>query len=342
MILNIRPALGWLLLIALGVPALIKAQESQLPVSRTTGVLTISLPKNKPTLMALPLSTIVASGTVTSVDGASLYTLSSSPAALPNVTTTPHAIKITSRVDQRGTGANAPAGTSTNPYGEFARISATAGQQVTAALSVVPNIGDEFVIYSLRTLGTALAGATLNTAADEANADVVYLSNGGVFTGYFNTGASWVLVSNPGGGDQSTTVIDPGGAILIVRKNLGVDTTVLATGVTLPGRETNGVVPGFKIINNPFSITTTLEASGLQAHVTGGTGAGSADTIYLENNGVITGYYYKTGGLGGSGWRTLSDNAANQGAVLVRAGKSILFKEQAGSAAFALPEPFAE
>lgn len=341
MTLKLRPVLGWLLLIAFSAPAL-QAQESQLPVSRTTGVLTLSLPKNKTTLMALPLADIVASGTVASVDGAQQFTLTTSPAVLPNVTTTPHAIKITSRVDQRGTGSNAPAGTSRNAYGMSARVTAAAGQQVTAALPVAPNVGDEFVIYSLRTLATAFTGAALNTGADAASADIVYLSSNGSFTGYFNNGTNWLSVANPGAGNQGGVVIEPGSAILVERKNLGSDTSVRVTGVTLPARETNTATTGFKIINNPFSITTTLEASGLQSHITGGTSAGAADVIYLENNGVITGYYYKTGGLGGSGWRSLSDSVANQGAQLVRAGKAILFKEQSGTAAFALPEPFAE
>lgn len=338
MTLKLRSSFGWLLLVALGMTTL-KAQDSLLPVSRTAGALTISLPKNKPTLVALPLADIVATGTVVSVDGAGLYTLTGT---LPDVTTTAHALKITSRVDQRGAGASAPAGTSTNAYGLSAKITAATGQQVTAALATAPNVGDEFVIYKLRTLGQLFTGAALNTNASEASADVVYLSNGGVFTPYFNTGSAWVTVANPSGADQSGVVLEAGSAALIVRKNLGADTSVRVTGVTLPGRESGAVTAGFKLVNNPFSISTTLEASGLQQHITGGAGPGSADTVYLENNGVITGYYYKNGGLGGSGWRALGDNVSNQGAALVRPGKSILFKEQAGLAGVALPEPFAE
>jgi len=338
MTLKSRSSFGWLLLLALGVTTL-KAQESQLPVSRTTGALTISLPKNKPTLVALPLANIVASGTVVTVDGPGLYTLSGT---LPDVTTTAHALKIISRVDQRGAGASAPSGTSTNAYGLSAKITAATGQQVTAGLTTAPNVGDEFVIYKLRTLGQLFTGATLNTNAAEASADVVYLSNGGVFTAYFNTGSAWVLVSNPASADQSATVLEAGAAALLVRKNLGADTSVRVTGVTLPGRESGAAAAGFKLVNNPFSISTTLEASGLQQYITGGTGPGSADTVYLENSGVITGYYYKTGGLGGSGWRALGDNVSNQGAALVRPGKSLLFKEQAGLAGVTLPEPFAE
>ena len=338
MTLKPRTTLGCLLSVAFSVTTL-KAQDGQLPVSRTTGALTISLPKNKPTLMALPLADIVAIGTVVTVDGPGLYTLTGT---LPDVTTTAHALKVISRVDQRGAGASAPAGTSTNAYGLSAKITAKTGQQVAAALTTAPNAGDKCVIYKLRTLGQIFAGASLNTNAAEASADVVYLSSGGTFSGYFNTGSAWVSVATPAGADQSATVLDAGAAVLVVRKNLGADTSVRVTGVTLPGRETGAVAAGFKLVNNPFSISTTLEASGLQQYITGGTGPGSADTVYLENNGVITGYYYKTGGLGGSGWRVLGDNVSNQGAALVRPGKSLLFKEQAGLAGVTLPEPFAE
>lgn len=337
MILKPQYKLAWLAMLALSYGAL-HAQENMLPVSRTTAAMTVSLPKNKPTLLAVPLADIVATGTVASVDGASLYTL---VGTLPDVTTTPHAVKITSRVDQRGAGASAPAGTSTNAYGLSARITASAGQQVTAALATAPNVGDEFVIYKLRTLGGLFTGVTLNTNASEANADVVYLSSGGSFTGYFNTGASWVTVVSPGA-DQSGVILDAGSAVLVVRKNLGVDSSIRFTGATLPGTERSVVSAGFKLVNNPFSSSTTLEASGLQGKITTGPGPASADIVYLESNGVITGYYYKNGGLGSNGWRALGDNISNQGAALVRPGKSILFKEQAGVAGVTLPEPFAE
>ena len=338
MIIKPRSTIGCLLFVALSATTL-KAQEGQLPVSRTTGALAISLPKNKPTLMALPLADIVATGTVVTVDGPGLYTLAGT---LPDVTTTAHALKIISRVDQRGAGASAPAGTSTNAYGLSARITDKTGQQVAAALTTAPNAGDKVVIYKLRTLGQLFTGVALNTNAAEASADVVYLSTGGTFAGYFNTGAAWVSVATPAGADQSSTVLDAGSAVLIVRKNLGTDTSVRVTGVTLPGREAGAVVAGFKLVNNPFSISTTLEASGLQQYITSGAGPGSADTVYLENNGVITGYYYKSSGLGGRGWRVLGDNISNQGAALIRPGKSLLFKEQAGLAGVTLPEPFAE
>ena len=346
MTMKLRSPFGWLALAALSASSLY-GQENMLPVSRTAGVLTVELPKDKTTLMGMPFASITASGTVSAVSGSDL-TLVSSPTSLPDLTTTPHAIKITSRVDQRGTGANAPAGVSTNAYGYSAKISAVAGQVVTASLAVAPNVGDEFVIYETATI-SSIFGATntagLTPAATPASADIIYLGSAGELVGYFynSTASVWRAVATPDAGDAGATEVAPGAALLVARKASGADTISLTvTGDTLPGRQVSGVSTGFQVINNPYSVSTTLAASGLQSYVTGGTAAANADVIYLEQDGVLTGYYYKTGGLGGTGWRSLADNLTNQGATLVSPGKAILFKEQAGETKFVLQEPFAE
>jgi hypothetical protein len=64
--------------------------------------------------------------------------------------------------------------------------------------------------------------------------------------------------------------------------------------------------------------------------------------LYLEQAGVLVGYYYKTGGVGGSGWRALGDGTTDQGAVVITPGKALLLKDQVAPAGFTLPEPFAE
>ncbi len=317
------------------------AQElvaSVLPVSRTQVAMSVSLPKAKTTFLALPLAHIAAEGTVVSLDGSDRYTLS---IPLPEMAGASYALKIISRVDQRGAGASAPAGTSRNAYGFTGKITAGSGRQVTAVLAVAPNVGDKFIIYRLRTLGEVFTGAALNYGATPAAADVVYLSEGGSFIGYYKYDvAAWRAVSG-GTAELSGLVIDPGSALLVVRLNAGVDTSASFLGSPIPGREA-GSASGFKLVNNPFAIATTLEASGLQETIAGGSGPGAADIVYLENGGVITGYYYKSRGLGEKGWRILGDNITNRGAALVRPGRALLIREQAGSASFHLPEPFAE
>jgi hypothetical protein len=312
----------------------------QLPVSRTAGVLDVSLPVNQTTLMALPLVEIVASGTVSAVAGTT-YTLSSSPASLPDVLTTPHAIKITSQVNQAGT----------NAYGISAQITAQSGQDVTAALGTAPNVGDEFVVYQLETIGS-IFGAT-NTAgllggSTSGAADIIYLESGGTLTAYFYKngglgGTGWRLVSAPTGSNQDGVVIGVAKGILVQRKSGGSAVSIRFTGDSMVANEKAVVATGFNIINNPFAVGATLDSSLLKDFVTGGSTSGAADIVYLESGGVLTAYFYKNGGLGGTGWRLVSaPTGANQGAVALTSGKAILFKEQAGTAGLTLIEPFAE
>ena len=316
----------------------------ELPVSRTAGVVTVDLPAAQTTLMALPLVEIIASGEVTAVSGSNL-TLSSTPASLPNVLANPHAIKITSRSNQLSG--------STNAYGLSAQITAQAGQQVTAALSVAPNVGDEYVIYRLETIGS-LFGATntvgLLGGGDAGSADLIYVEVGGTLTAFFykntsgfGTTTGWKLASG-GDSSQDGVVIPANRGVLVVRKPGGGASAITFTGDTLPGNDKSDVAAGFSLINNPFTVPTTLGASFLQDYVTQGGDAGSADLVYVENGGVLTAYFYKnTSGFGTTaGWKLASGGDADQGAVALLPGKAILFAEQAGSAGFTLPEPFAE
>jgi len=339
MILKPQSKLAWLAMLALTTSASSRAQDTMLPVSRTTGVLTQKLLRGKTTLLGLSNVKIISSGTVSAVSGNDL-TLTASPsiAALPAGA---KAIKITSRVNQQ-------AG-STNAYGLSAAITASAGETVTASLGASPNVGDEFVIYQLSTLA-GIFGQTnnlgLNAAATPDTADIVYLTNEGSLVGYFynSTAAKWRLVSDPSGADQNDTVIQPTAGVMVVRRSTGTpEIFVRFSGEMLPGRQVAKLGgQGFSIVNNPFLVGTTLAGSGLQSTLDGGTGPGTADVLYLEENGALTGYYYKTGGAGGSGWRALGDGATDQGAVPIHPGKALLLKDQTGTAALTLAEPFAE
>jgi hypothetical protein len=337
--------LGLAALVAL-TPRETLAQANQLPVSRTAGVLNVSLPINQTSLLALPLVEIIASGTVSTVSGNNL-TLASSPTSLPDVMTNPHAIKITSRDDQRGTGTNAPTGSSTNAYGRTAQITAQTGQQVTAVLAAAPNVGDEYVIYRLETLNS-LFGTTniagLNGASTSANADTVFIESAGNFVGYYYKstgvgGTGWrTVVGNTAAG---TTVVPPNKGLMVTRRNAGSTVTIRVMGDALPGNETATVAAGFNLLNNPFTTSTTLGASFINSFITGSSTAPGADAIYLENAGVVTAYYYKNAGVGGVGWRTVVGNIVSD-SVTVAPGKAIVFQEKAGTVGFTLPEPFAE
>jgi hypothetical protein len=345
MIRSLRSYFGLLALATLST-SVASGQESQLPVSRTAGVIDVSLPVNQTTLMAIPLVEIVASGTVTAVSGTT-YTLSSSPTTLPNVMATPHAIKITSRVDQRGTGANAPAGSITNAYGLSAQITGQSGQDVTAALGTAPNVGDEFVVYQLETIGSIFGVENtvgLRSGSLVTSSDVIYVDNGaGSLIGYFyrSSSSNWVLLSNPASADQSGVVIPVGRGVMVARKTGGNPVSIRFSGDTMIARETIDVVnSSFNCVNNPFTVSTTLAASGLKDFVQGGSLSSSADLVYLESAGVLTGYFFRTSV---SQWRLVSNpNSADQGAAVIEAGKAILFSKKATATEITLQEPFAE
>jgi hypothetical protein len=321
------------------------ASAQDLPVSRTAGVIDVSIPNNQVSLVSIPLVNIVASGTITSVSGATLGVSSNLTGSL-STAASPHAIKITS-CDNQSSG--------TNGYGQTSQITANATgagtSTVTTANSLTPNIGDEFVIYQLETLATlfgAPPGAGWNSSTSAGTSDLVYLDSAGTLTAYFYRsggagGAGWKLATAASGAALNNTVIPPNRGVYVQRRAGGAAFTLRSNGVTLPGRDQASVVAGFSIINNPFTISTTLAASGIQDSLAKGSGSGNSDIIYLENAGVLTGYFFKGSGAGGTGWRlTTAASGADQGSVVLTPGKAILYQEKTGTAAFALPEPFAE
>jgi uncharacterized protein (TIGR02597 family) len=320
---------------ALMIPAGVSAQtSSNLPVSRSAGLLRVTLPPNQISLVALPMvDRVVSSGTVTAAAGSSL-TLSAT--ALPDLVAAPHSIQILS-------GA---------AIGSRVRISAATATAVTT-VSAVAGVaaGDEYMIVPDDTIAT-IFGAT-NTAgllggSGAASSDEVFIQTGGVLTGYFYKGSGlggtgWRKTANPSGASEPNAPIDPLTGVYVIRKAAGNPVTLDITGYTVSGRQKPVVVSGFNILSNPFTLPTTLGKSNLKDFVTGGTGSASADVVYLENGGVLTGYFFKSGGLGGTGWRrTDSPSGADQSGVVLAPGKGILFKEQAGTAGFTLQEPFTE
>lgn len=336
----IRPPLTLLTLLAMTTLCVgtVRGQSDMLPMSRTVGSVSLTLPINKTSLVALPNVKVVAAGKISGVSGNNL-TLVSGPAVLPALTAVPHAIKITSRNSQKAGSSNA--------YGVSATISAQNSQVVTAALSTAPNVGDEFVIIQLSTLGS-LFGAT-NTAgllggATSAAADIVNLTHNGEIISYFYSTAAngWRLVSAPTGADQANAAIDASSGIMVTRRAAGTPVTLRLGGELVGGRHSVTTGAGFTIVNNPFMLPTTLAASGFEKLISGGTGPGAADIIYLENEGVLTGYYYKTGGVGGTGWRSLGDSVTDSSTAVIAPGKALLLKDQTGTEGLVLSEPFAQ
>jgi hypothetical protein len=319
----------------LAIPAAAMAQAgSKLPVSRTAGIQRLALPPGQLSLVSLPMvERVVDSGTVTA---GPTTTIGVTTATLPNLTSLPHSIQILS-------GA---------AHGTRVRITGSTGSSVTVGATIAGlAAGDQYMIVPDDTLASVF-GATnavgLLGGSGAATADEVYIQVNGTLTGYFYKssglgGTGWRRTSAPTGASEPNAPIDPLTGVYVIRKAGGSSVNLDLTGYTVNGRQKPKVVAGFNILSNPFTLPTTLGKSSLKDFITGGTGSATADVVYLEEGGVLTGYFYKNGGLGGTGWRrTDQPTGANQDSVVLAPGKAILFREQAGTASFTLQEPFTD
>lgn len=324
-----------LLGVALAIPAAAMAQAgSKLPVSRTAGIQRLVLPPAQISLVSLPMvERVVDSGTVTA---GPTTTIGVSTTTLPNLTSLPHSIQILS-------GA---------AMGTRVRVTAATASSVTVGMAITGLAeGDQYMIVPDDTLASvfgATNGVGLLGGTGASSADEVYIQVNGTLTGYFYKssglgGTGWRKTSNPTGASEPNAPIDPLTGVYVIRKAAGSSVNLDVTGLTVTGRQKPVVVAGFNILSNPFTLPTTLGKSNLKDFITGGTGSATADLVYLEQGGVLTGYFYKNGGLGGIGWRrTDQPTGANQDSVVLAPGKAILFREQAGTASFTLQEPFTD
>lgn len=307
-------------------PAAALAESTVLPVSRSSGIISISLPADKLTLLALPLhENIVASGTIGAPSGS---TLPLSVTTLGNVVATPHSIQLQS-------GA---------AYGQRIRISASTSSSVTTVTPIAgAAAGDRFIIVPDETIA-GIFGATnnvvpLRSEATTANSDIIYLENNGVLTGYFyRSGSGWRTLTAPFGADQSNVALEPNSAVYVLRK-AGVDRSITFVGYTATGRQRTPIAAGANLINNAFTVNTTLGKAIPAAAVVGGATTATSDIVYLENGGVLTGYFNRNG----AGWRTITAPfGADQGNVVIPAGKAIYLLALSASSPFYLNETFTE
>ena len=324
-----------LLAAALAIPAAAMAQAgSKLPVSRTAGIQRLVLPPGQLSLVSLPMvERVVDSGTVTA---GPTTTIGVTTTSLPNLTSLPHSIQILS-------GA---------ALGTRVRITGSTASSVTVGTAIAGLAeGDQYMIVPDDTLASVFGASNavgLLGGTGAAIADEVYIQVNGTLTGYFYKssglgGTGWRKTSAPTDPSEPNAPIDPLTGVYVIRKAGGSPVNLDVTGYTVNGRQKPTVVAGFNILSNPFTLSTTLGKSNLKDFITGGTGSATADVVYLEEGGVLTGYFYKNGGLGGTGWRrTDLPTGANQDGVVLTPGKAILFKEQAGTASFTLQEPFTD
>jgi hypothetical protein len=103
------------------------------------------------------------------------------------------------------------------------------------------------------------------------------------------------------------------------------------------GRTIVPVFPGVNMIGNVYPVTDiTLANSGLYSatanSLTGGTSSAAADLVYILSGGTFTTYYYKTGGIGGTGWRSLSSPSTDTGSTSIAIGTGAVIQRRGSTA----------
>jgi hypothetical protein len=302
------------------------------PVSPTSGVIQVTLPASVTSALAVPFAkSLPLGGSITTVAGTTLgVDVALTPGALTN-----HSIYIATLADPSAGGA----------YGRMVRITGNTATEVTTETAITPVAGDGFDIIENHTLeslfGAFPATVALTSGSSLALSDVVFIESNGVFTGYWHrSGQGWRLQSDTTGtgSSQNGVSIPFGKGVLVARK--GGSRTVTIKGESIVGRFRPVTVGSgaSNLLNNVFSVDTTLGASGIDSFITRGSSATLSDVLYIENGGVFTGYWRKSTG----NWYLESDNSGSgavQNSVVIQPGKALLFKDR-GAAGFAFPQPF--
>lgn len=217
----------------------------------------------------------------------------------------------------------------------------TLAQQVSGLVS----IGDAVAIIPHATL-VSLFGSTneigFTTGATLAAADEIAIhdtASQGFLTYYYKTGGiggtGWRR-STSASENAAGTIIRPGQSISILRKQ--------DTGLSfrLEGRVRvndwiSTIQPGMNWTANDIPVATTLGALGLYTGnaltgLVGGTTSTQADEVLLWNGSFWETFYYKTGGIGGAGWRSTASSSVNRADRLIQPGEAIILRRKHASA----------
>lgn len=239
--------------------------------------------------------------------------------------------------------------------GRMSQITATSGpsKSITTAdnLSSFVATGTGYKIRKNWTLATVfgpndesgLAGGTLVTA-DQI---LVYSTSASQYlTYYYKTSG----IGGTGWRSSASTSIDasnspflPTDGLTVIRHATGNVSFALAGAVKL-GQTALPVVPGTNLLSNVYpSGTFTLGSSNLVASgLTGGTLV-TADQVLIYNNSTnqYDTYYYKTSGIGGTGWRSSASTSIDASNTAIPFGASIIIqRNNPGSFTWVAPQPF--
>jgi uncharacterized protein (TIGR02597 family) len=191
--------------------------------------------------------------------------------------------------------------------------------------------------------GSGIAGGSISTA-DQI---LTYSTAGGAYsTFYYKTsgigGTGWRSI-NSTSVDESNHAFLPTDGLLVLRHTAGNVTFALAGAVKL-GNTALPVAFGSNLLSNVYPAGTfTLASSLLHESGLGGGTISTADQVLIFNNSsnAFDTYYFKTSGIGGTGWRSINSTSVDEAAHAIPFGASLFInKLSAGSFVWNAPQPF--
>ena len=233
-----------------------------------------------------------------------------------------------------------------------ATVAATHSIKTADDLSSFVNANTGYKIRQNWTLGSVFGtGSTLvlnagtATSADEV---LVYSSKTQSYTIYYYKsgglgGTGWRTTSDPST-DQTATPFLPAAGV-VVKRAQSSSLSFPLTGAVKVGQSSIPIGTGLSLVSNvyPAGNLTLGNSNLISSGFTGGTATSSDEVqIYNSGTGLYTTYYFKSGGLGGTGWRTTSDPSTDQSGVAIPSGESIFVQRNQNRPAFnwTLPQPF--
>ena len=267
-----------------------------------------------------PASVSDASGSITSVSATGVTISGASFGNLADAAS-PYSLRVTS-----GTLEGANLFISANTADTLTFNLAQSSVSTTSGLTA----GDTYEIVEVDTLNSLFGGPSdgvIFSAADQTNADIVYILSGGAWLAHYHNGSNWVRKSGRSTIISDDLALTSDTAILFSRLN-NTSTSYVLTG-TVPSTDSTLKLNanGFSFLSNNTPADITLGNLALQSAPGFEVGA-TGDSIYLYTGGSWLKYNFDgTNWIRKSGRSTLISND-----VVIPAGSGFLFgKASAGS-----------
>ena len=201
--------------------------------------------------------------------------------------------------------------------------------------------GATFKIRQHWTIGSVFGAANEGGlfGGTSATADQVLVWNGtGFETFYYKTsglgGTGWRSTASTSV-DRSPQVIYPDDG-LVLKRNQSAAVNIVLMGSVKTGQTSFPVLVGNNFLSNIYAAPMTLGSCGLYtASSTTGLAGGTsitADQVSIWNGSGYDTYYYKTSGLGGTGWRSTASTSVDASPISIPVGASIVVNRKNATA----------